>query len=190
MVSPMESAIDRYEFPPPWPYSSYDGTKLERILLNLIEVIAEQVPESKRYGIDMVDLEDFFYEEVCILNQNGDGLHEDFLSKMRSFFGLDYDLSVISAKLQEFVGSKVDLEYAFSKSCDEKEWDTYSHVEDRGKQGRHFLHIETIGISFVVYLKPTGVVDVDDEPTYTIRHIEVKNTSELPEWAQPKKDES
>jgi len=65
-------------------------------------------------------------------------------------------------------------------------WNTYSHVEDKGKKGKHYLHIETIGVSLVLYLKPNEY-DVEYEtPSYFIRHIETKNTSELPKCAQPK----
>lgn len=168
-------------------------TDLEHALNNLVKVIVREVPESQRYGIDELDLGDFFDEKIIILNRTGDGLHECLLNAIRNYMNIDAKVEYViqcahwnETKLPRSLDEIVDDFFAEFES---NGWNTYSHVEDKGKKGKHYLHIETIGVSLVLYLKPNEY-DVEDEtPSYYIRHIETKNTSELPKWAQPKKDD-
>jgi len=165
-------------------------TDLEHALNNLVKVIVREVPESQRYGIDELDLGDFFDEKIIILNRTGDGLHECLLNAIRNYMNIDAKVEYViqcahwnETKLPRSLDEIVDDFFAEFES---NGWNTYSHVEDKGKKGKHYLHIETIGVSLVLYLKPNEY-DVEYEtPSYFIRHIETKNTSELPKWAQPK----
>ena len=174
--------------------ADYDyRTDLEHALNNLVKVIVREVPESQRYGIDELDLGDFFDEKIIILNRTGDGLHECLLNAIRDYMNIDAKVEYViqcahwnETSLPRSLDEIVDDFFAEFES---NGWNTYSHVEDKGKKGKHYLHIETIGVSLVLYLKPNEY-DVEDEtPSYYIRHIETKNTSELPKWAQPKKDD-
>ena len=169
-------------------------TDLEHALINLVKVIVREVPESQRYGIDELDLGDFFDEGIVILNRTGNGLHKYFLDAIRDYMEID---AKVEYAIQRAHWNEISLPRSLDEIVDDffaefesNGWNAYSHVEDKGKQGKHYLHIETIGISLVLYLKKNEY-DVEDEtPSYYIRYVETKNTSELPEWAQPKKDES
>lgn len=165
-------------------------TDLEHALNNLVKVIVREVPESQRYGIDELDLGDFFDERIIILNRTGDGLHECLLNAIRDYMNIDAKVEYViqcahwnETSLPRSLDEIVDDFFAEFES---NGWNTYSHVEDKGKKGKHYLHIETIGVSLVLYLKPNEYDVEYGTPSYFIRHIETKNTSELPEWAQPK----
>ena len=190
----MDNELDRYEYSdsPGYFCSIRVTTKMEDAISELVSAIMEEVPESQRYGIDADGLEEVFYRRIPILTMDGHSLHWDFLGEIRDYLTIDTSIEYViqcaywNVTLPRSLDEIVD---DFFTEFESNGWNAYSHVEDKGKQGKHYLHIETIGVSLVLYLKPNEY-DVEHEmPSYYIRHIETKNTSELPKWAQPKKDD-
>ena len=192
----MDNELDGYEYDDSTVTVRHirHATKLECALLILMETIISEVPESQRYGIDLAGLEEVLYRRIPILNPDGDGLNSSFLDEIRDYLTIDSDLDRVICRAHWLIliepRTLDEIVIDFFREFDSMNWDTYSHVADKGKKGKHYLHIETIGVSLVLYLKKNEY-DVEGEtPSYYIRHIEVKNTNELPEWAQPKDDES
>ncbi len=169
------------------------STPIEDAVDQLVAAIIATVPESGRYGITQDELE--VYLATKLLNMFGDNLRKDVLDDIRNVYKIDSDLDRVICRAHWLMliepRTLDEIVIDFFREFDSMNWYAYSHVEDKGKKGKHYLHIETIGVSLVLYLKKNEY-DVEGEtPSYYIRHIEVKNTSELPKWAQPKKsDES
>jgi len=191
----MDNELDGYEYDDSTVIVHHirHTTKLECALLILMETIISEVPESQRYGIDLAGLEEVLYRHIPILNPDGNGLNSIFLDQIRDYLTIDTDIERViqcaywNVTLPRYIDEIVDDFFAEFES---NGWNTYSHVEDKGKKGKHYLHIETIGVSLVLYLRPNKYDVKDETPSYYIRYVETKNTDELPKWAQPKKDES
>ena len=196
----MDNELDGYEYDdsPGQLCSVRIATKTEGAIFDAVSRLAStiiaEIPESRRYGINLDSLEEMIYRRYPILNPDGNGLNSNFLDQIRDYLTIDTDIECViqcahwnETSLPRSLDEIVDDFFAEFES---NGWNAYSHVEDNGKKGKHYLHIETIGISLVLYLRPNKYDDKDETPSYYIRYVETKNTSELPEWAQPKKDES